>query len=137
MDRLAGLVPVSPVVGGADTILAHIEILGVVDVLVGASLDSVDDPGFQVDQYGPGDVSRIVTLVVENVLPVATLSREVLEVAVLIDAVLLAELLPKLAPDFIFLVSPAGLHAYGILCNPKESRPRREGNILLLPHWPA
>lgn len=41
-DSLARLVAVAPVVGGAHAIFADVEVFGVVDVLVGAGLDSVD-----------------------------------------------------------------------------------------------
>ncbi len=54
----------------------------------------------QIDQDGPGDVSRVVALVVEDILAVAAFCREVFEVPVLADAVLLAQLLPELAADF-------------------------------------
>lgn len=122
---LAALVSVTPVVGGTHAILADVEVLGVVYVLVGAGLDAVEDlsklflahvsqlpqphhvvivvgnthPGLQVDQDRAGDVSGVVALVVEDVLAVTALGRKVLEVAILADAVFLAELLPELASD--------------------------------------
>lgn len=42
-ERLSALVPVTPVVGGAPAIFADVEILRVVDVLVRARLDAVDN----------------------------------------------------------------------------------------------
>lgn len=125
---LAALVSVTPVVRSTHAILADVEVLGVVDVLVGAGLDAVEDlselslahvsqlpqpyhdvivvivvgnthPGLQVDQDRAGDVSGVVALVVEDVLAVTALGRKVLEVAILADAMFLAELLPELASD--------------------------------------
>lgn len=43
IDLLAALVAVSPVVGRAHAILANVKVFGVVDVLVRARLDAVDD----------------------------------------------------------------------------------------------
>lgn len=62
-------------------------------------------PRFQVDQDGPRNVSRVVALVVKHVLAVAALGGKVLEVAVLADAMFLAELLPKLAANWKEFVS--------------------------------
>jgi hypothetical protein len=53
----------------------------------------------EVEQDGARDVARVVGLVEEDVLAVAALGRKVLQVAILVDAVLEAELLPELAPD--------------------------------------
>jgi hypothetical protein len=90
VHELARLVAVAPVVAGADAILADVKVLGVVDVLVGARLDGVDDAGLEVDEDGAGDVARVVALVVEDVLAVTALGGKILEVAVLADSVLLA-----------------------------------------------
>jgi hypothetical protein len=100
VHRLSGLVPISPVVRRAHPVRADVEVLRVVDVLVGPRLDAVDDARLEVDQDRAGYVPRVVALVVEDVLAVAALGREVFEVAVLVYAVLLAELLPELAADF-------------------------------------
>ena len=62
-------------------------------------MNAVDDAGFEVDQDGSGDVSRVVALVIEDVFAVTAFGRKVLEVPVLVDAVLLAQLLPELATD--------------------------------------
>jgi hypothetical protein len=77
----------------------YVEVLRVVDVLVGARLDAVDDAVLEVEQDGARDVARVVGLVEEDVLTVATFGREVLQVTILVYAVLEAELLPELAPD--------------------------------------
>jgi hypothetical protein len=99
VHALARLVPVTPVVGRADAVRADVEVLRVVDVLVWAGLNAVDDAGFEIDQDRSGDIPRVVALVVEDILAVAALGCEVLEVAILVYAVLLAELLPELAAD--------------------------------------
>lgn len=57
-------------------------------------------PWLEVDQDGSRNVSRVVTLVVKDILAVTALGRKVLKVPVLTDAVLLAKLLPELAADF-------------------------------------
>lgn len=100
MDGLAGLVAVTPIVGSADAVLAHVEVLRVVDVLVRAGLDAVDDSGLEVDQDGPRYVPRVIALVVEDILAVAAFCCEVLEVAIPADSVFLAELLPELATNW-------------------------------------
>lgn len=43
VDRLTALISITPVIRSTDTILAHVEVLGIVDVSVGAGLDTVDD----------------------------------------------------------------------------------------------
>ena len=100
MHRLAGLVSITPVVAGTYAALSNEEVFRVVDVLVRAGLDAVDDAWLEVDQDGPGDVSGVVALVEEDVLAVAALARKVLEVAILVDAVFLAKLLPELAANY-------------------------------------
>lgn len=99
VHRLAGLVSITPVVAGTYTALSNEEVFRVVDVLVRAGLDAVYDAWLEIDQDGSGDISGIVTLVEEDVLAVAALARKVLEVAILVDAVFLAKLLPELAAD--------------------------------------
>lgn len=89
-------IPHRPVIPRAGTSLVHIEILGVIDVLVRASLDTVDHPGLEIQENRAGDVSRVVGLVEEDVLAVAAVRCEVLQIAILVDAVLKAKLLPKL-----------------------------------------
>lgn len=58
----------------------------------------------QVYQDRSWDISRIVALVVKHVLSISALCREILEVAVLVDTMLLAELLPKLAANCVLSV---------------------------------
>lgn len=99
VHQLARLVAIAPVVASADTILADVKVLGVVNVLVGPRLDAVDDARLEIDQDGARDVARVIALVVKDVLAVAALGGKVLEIAVLVDAVLLAELLPELAAN--------------------------------------
>lgn len=93
------LVSITPIVSGAGTALSNVEVLGVVNVLVGASLYAIDNAWLQVYQDGSGNVSSVVTLVVEDIFPVPTLRREILEITILVDAVFLTELLPKLAAN--------------------------------------
>lgn len=97
---LARLVPITPVVGSADTILADIEVLRIVNVLERASLYSVDYTWFQVDEDSPRNVPCVVALVEEDVFPVTALGREILEVAVLSNSVFLTELLPELTANW-------------------------------------
>lgn len=120
MYRLASLITVTPIVCCTDTIFAHVEVLWVVDILVWSCLYSIDDletvsvsiaallrfipvtySGFEIDQDGPRNVSSVVALVEEDVFAVAALGREVLQVSVLADAMLLAELLPELAANWV------------------------------------
>lgn len=97
---LTRLVAITPVVCGTDAILANVEILRIIYVFEGASLYSVDDAGFQVDEDSPRDVPRVVTLVEEDVFPVTALGREILEVSVLANSVFLTKLLPELAANW-------------------------------------
>lgn len=100
------LVSITPIVSGAGTALSNVEVLGVVNVLVGAGLYAIDDAWLQIYQDGSGDVSSVVTLVVEDIFPVPTLRREILEITILVDAVFLTELLPKLAANWSVLALP-------------------------------
>lgn len=45
MHLLSCLVPISPIVCSSYTVLADEEVLGVVDILIRASLDAIDDLG--------------------------------------------------------------------------------------------
>lgn len=54
---------------------------------------------FQIYQDGSGYVSGIVALVKEDIFPIAAFGREVFQVSVLANSVLLAELLPELAAN--------------------------------------
>ena len=90
MDGLACLVPITPVVAGSYAAFTNIEVLRVVNVLVLAALDAVDDTRLEIDQDCSWDISSVVTLVEEDILPVASFSGKVLEIAILVNAVLLA-----------------------------------------------
>lgn len=100
-DLFARLVAITPVVGGAGTVLADVKVLGVVYILVRTGLDAVNDAGFEVDQNRSWYVSGIVALVVKDILAIAAFGRKVLEVPILVDPVLLAQLLPELAPNLV------------------------------------
>jgi hypothetical protein len=117
----------------------YVEVLGIVNVLVVAGLDRIEHPRLQVEEDGAGDVARVVGLVEEDIFAVAAFGRIVLEIAILVDAVLLTELLPELLPDCTVLSAP--------FCLRSDLRRRvclmwgmAEGyavNVPLLPHWPA
>jgi hypothetical protein len=53
----------------------------------------------QVDQDSSRNVAGVVALVIKYVFSVAAFRRKVLEVPILADAMLLAQLLPELAAD--------------------------------------
>lgn len=53
----------------------------------------------QIDQYSSWNVSRVIRLIKEDIFSISTLSRKVLEVSILADAVFLAQLLPELTAD--------------------------------------
>ena len=99
MDLAAHIVPRSPVVSRSCAFLVYVEILWVVDVLVWPGLDTIDHSRLQIEEDGTRDVSRVVGLVEEDIFAIASLSREVFEVAVLVDAVFQAELTPELRAD--------------------------------------
>jgi hypothetical protein len=83
--------------------------------------------GFEVHQDGAWDVARIVGLVEKDIFAVAAFGSKVFEVAVAIDAVFLAQLLPE-------------LRAHCTKCVSRVEAPNqaeREVTIPLLPHWPA
>lgn len=52
---------------------------------------------WEMGQHGSMAAGRGACLVEEDILPVAAFCRKVLEVAILVDAVFLAQLLPELA----------------------------------------
>lgn len=79
----------------------YVEVLWVVDVLVGACLDGVEHPGLKVEENGAWNVASIVRLIEEDIFSVAALCRKVFEVAVLVDTVLLTQLLPELLADAV------------------------------------
>jgi hypothetical protein len=107
---LAHAVSHAPVVPRARAVLVYVEVLGIVNVLVGARLDRVEHSRFEIEENGAGNVARVVGLVEENILAIAAFGRKVLEVAVSVDAVLLTQLLPKLLADIVAAL--AGLQRY-------------------------
>lgn len=107
MYLLACLVTITPVVARTETALAHVEVFWVVYVPVWSGLDGIDDSGFEIDQDGPGNVSRIVALVKEDIFTVAAFGRKVLDGSVLADAMLQTKLLPELASDLRMLEETA------------------------------
>jgi hypothetical protein len=121
LNLLAHGVAGGPVVAGAGAVLVDVEVLRVVYILVGPGLDGVDDAVLEVEQDGARDVARVVGLIEEDVLAVAALGGKVLEVAILVDAVLEAELLPELAPDW--LVSGRIVGKAGAYCCCRTGRP--------------
>jgi hypothetical protein len=110
VNLLAHAVSHAPVVTRARAIFMYVEVLGIVDVLVCARLDRVEHPWLEIEENGAWDVPRVVRLVEEDVLAVATFGRKVFEVAVAVDAVLLTQLLPELLPNAVAAL--AGLQCY-------------------------
>jgi hypothetical protein len=85
----------------------HVKVLGVVNILVCAGLYAVYDSRFEVEEDRARDISCVVGLVEEDILPVSPLCCKILEVSVLVDAVLATELLPEFTADCMrALVSP-------------------------------
>lgn len=70
-------------------------------MLVRKLVGSVAHTRLQIDEDGPRDVAGVVALVVEDILPVTALGCEVLQVTVLTDSMLLTQLLPELASNFV------------------------------------
>lgn len=101
VDQLSCLISISPVVGCTHPILPNEKVLGVVDVFVGARLNTVDDTRFQIYQNRSRDVSRIVGLVEEDIFAVTALCRKFLQVTILTDPMFLAQLLPELTSNYI------------------------------------
>lgn len=111
------------------------------------SRSSVTYSRLQVDQDRARDISRVVALVVKHILAVPALGGKVLEVAILADSVLLAELLPELASNCLprqqclgqlprprQMPRPPAVSARGVA----DRRAVRETSYsLLLPHCPA
>jgi hypothetical protein len=82
----------------------HIKVLWIVNVSIRPVDYAVDDPRLEVQHYCARHVARVVGLVEEDVFAVAagvrTLGGVWVEVAILVDAVLKAELLPELGADW-------------------------------------
>ena len=80
--------------------LGNVEILWVVEVLVEAVLDSVDYSGLEVDQKSARNIVLIISLIEEDVFPVSSLSRILLQVTLGVDAVFLTKTLPELVSNY-------------------------------------
>lgn len=94
---------------------------------------------FEINQDRARDIARIIGLVEEDVLAITALCGKVLEVAILTDTMLLAELLPELTSNYQ-LYQPTNLCVYSSYrASLTSSRfvARLKWNVLLLPHWPA
>jgi len=101
VDQLSRLISISPVVCCTHPILPNEKVLGVVDVFVGARLDTIYDTRFQIYQNRSRNVSRIVGLVEEDIFAVTALCRKFLQVTILTDPMFLAQLLPELTSNYI------------------------------------
>ena len=75
--------------------LGDVEVLWVVQVLIEPILDGVDDTGLQVDEERARDVVLVISLIEEDILPVISLGRIFLQVALGVDSVLLTQTLPE------------------------------------------
>lgn len=82
----------------------HIKVLWIIDVAKRAVRDAIYDSGLEVEQDGAWDVARIVGLVEEDIFAVTAGMRALggvrMKVAVLVNAVFQAELLPELGADW-------------------------------------
>ena len=102
MHQFSSLVSITPVVRSTNTILSDKEVLWIIDVLVRALLDTIDDlkdqpvsqlirghfntkipasttyTRFEIDEDSSGNVSGIVGLVEEDILAVTTFRSKVL-----------------------------------------------------------
>ena len=76
------------------------EVLWVVKVGEQSILDPIDDTGLQVYQKRARYVVLIVCLIEKDVLPVVTLSRELLQLTLWVDTMLLAQTLPELISNY-------------------------------------
>lgn len=96
--------------------------------------------------------SEETNLVEKDILAIAALGREVLQVSILADTMLQAQLLPELTTDYresplartilgfhcimypaVFQLGICAIVVLGVL----RSKSAEESNIPLLPHWPA
>ncbi len=79
--------------------VGHKEVLRVVQIGVQAILNTVDDPGLQVDQDSPRYVVLIVRLIEEHIFTIVTVRCVLLQDALTADTVLQTKLLPELVTD--------------------------------------
>jgi len=100
LHSLAHSISRRPIVAGARTFFVHIEVLRVVDVAVRTIDDTIDHSRLEIQHNRAWDVARVVGLVEEDVLAIAAGVRALggiwVKVAILVDTVLEAELLPEL-----------------------------------------
>jgi len=74
----------------------------------------VKHPRLEVQQDSAWNVTSVVGLVKEDVFAITALGRKVLEVAVFVDAVFLAELLPELLPDTVAALASLECYDFSI-----------------------
>jgi hypothetical protein len=67
-----------------------VEVLRIVDVFVGTCPDGIDNSWLEIEEDGAWDITGIVRLVEEDIFAVAAFAREILKIAVLINAMFLA-----------------------------------------------
>jgi hypothetical protein len=77
VHRFARLIPITPIVAGSYAALSNEEVFWVVNVLVWASLNAIEDSWLKIDQDCSGDISRVVALVVEDIFAVTAFRRKV------------------------------------------------------------
>ena len=113
----------------------YVEVLRVVDIAIRPIDNSIDHSRLEIQHDRARHVARVVGLVKEDIFAVAAGVRALggvgVEVAVLVYAVLKAELLPELRADWEVLVLVLGSYDVGAV---------RVGGVVdvpLLPHWPA
>jgi len=80
--------------------LSDVEVLRVVEVLVGSTLNRVDDSRLQVDEERARNIVLVVSLVEKDVLAVVALHGVLLQDALRTDAVLLAQAFPELVSNY-------------------------------------
>lgn len=80
--------------------LADVKILRVIQITIQPILDAVDDSWLKIDQDCPRDVVLIIRLVKEHIFSVVSLSCIVLENAIWVDAMFLAQVFPEFVTDY-------------------------------------
>ena len=90
----------APIVTCSTTVARDEEVLRVVQIGVEAILDAVDHSRLQVNEQGARNVVLVVRLVEEDIFSVVALRGVLLQDALSADAVLLAQLLPKLVANY-------------------------------------
>jgi hypothetical protein len=79
--------------------LGNIKVLRIVEVLIKAILNGVDDTRLQVNQKGARDIMLIISLIEKHIFSVVSLCRVLLQVTFRVDAMLLAKTLPELVSN--------------------------------------